>query len=371
MSRPTYLESKQIMDGGGIVVRICPATSGLPTRMSEAGWKALCKSTRQRERASGHTAASEIRRRLNYCEICKGKIRPKGLEIIPAAEMAALKQHHREEEIMGKVSGKCTACARSTGALSTCHGERLCASCSAVYAAANNRPTVLVESLRKLQPQLLEELAGSPTVQVSVESEALKRIAEAVGYKGEDGEVLVKAVADMANATNQEVADLQAEVERLREAVGNLFPDDLIRALDCPNDQWDLAAIQTAALLDETDRQLDESRRLGLRKNDTMREQWENMAVIKRAIGLPEDCETEQIIATIASMMHAVDRFRNLAEVSEKKADRFAAECDRLASTLAPQTELVSNYIDPYREAMADFGLAVIRGEASLVFAGR
>lgn len=333
---------------------------------------------------------------------------------------------------MAKTGGKCTTCGRGAGALSSSHGEKLCPSCSAVYAAINNRPQVVLAGLRKLRPDALLDLAGSPAVQVSVESEALKRIAEAVGYTGKDGEVLVKAVEamaatmpDCANNGNEAVlsaiavavgmdpdrgtlglvdavkrlalaenhlegqlemvADLQVEVEGLKaklaeEQARMCTPEpsnmhDLFRALgmsvDLDGEDAVAGAIQTAALLDETERQLDAALLHGLSKNDTMREQCESLASINHAIGLPEDAEAEQIVATIGSLMHAVDRFRNLAESAEKRADRFEAECNRLGETLANQNEVVSQYIDPYREAMADFGLAVLRGEASLVFAGR
>lgn len=396
MSTHPQFEAKQILDDGGIMVRICPATSNLPTRMSEAGWQALCKSTSRREQAAaggfnyGKASGGSIRRRLHYCAVCKGKIRPKGLEIIPAAELAALKQQHREDVTMAKVGGKCTACGRSAGALSSCHGEKLCPSCSAVYSAINNRPQVVLAGLRKLKPETLLDLAGAPAVQVSVESEALKRIAEAVGYDGEDGEVLVARIAALAapvcktpfdddgctEGRDEQIADLQAEVERLEKRIEWLgdftWTPATTRALGI-QDLADshMAVLQTAAMLEEAERQLDSARMHGLRKNDTMREQYEALAAINHALGLPEHTEAELIISNIGSMMQAVERLRQLAIDSDHKADRLQVECNRLENQLANQNEAVAQYIDPAREVLADFAMRVLRGEAELVFGGR
>ncbi|MDY0013868.1 MAG: hypothetical protein RBS40_13365 [Rhodocyclaceae bacterium] len=448
--------SKQTLNAGGIRVRICPATSNLPTRMTRPAWDALCRSTQEREAGA---VRSELgctknthghRRRLNWCAECQGKHLPPGLEFIDAVELAAtIKQ--REGKTMGttarKKGNKCANCGKSPTATNSCGGEQVCSSCASVIGSIRHRPEAVLRAIRKTAPELL----GQP-VQIEVESKALARIAEIVGYTGEDGDGLIAAI-EAATAK-----PVEGPCERSEAMAGGLL--DLARALGLPattetpeEDIW-RAAMQTAALREEAERQLDYTRRLGLRKNDVIRDQAAGLIAIKSAIGLLEDAEVSEIIGAIAELTQALGRFRNLAAGADERADRFAqaaeqaqssadlllaeknladeradvaeaqvtairaalqaqesdestievaerrmvalakldkmygesearigaaerraeamtAENNRLNDLLAAQNETVADYIDPYRQAMADFGLRVLRGEACLTFSGR
>lgn len=48
----------EIMETGGIVLRRCPITNGVETRMTEAGFKAVCTATRKRGRTSFRSPAT-------------------------------------------------------------------------------------------------------------------------------------------------------------------------------------------------------------------------------------------------------------------------------------------------------------------------
>lgn len=47
------------------------------------------------------------------------------------------------------------------------------------------------------------------------------------------------------------IAKLATDFDRLRSST---LPRDLVRALDCPDDQWEMAAVQTAAILEQNNR---------------------------------------------------------------------------------------------------------------------
>ena len=73
----------------------CPVTGGLPTRMTDESFSRLC---REKQRAAKDTtddapyankAALAIRKKLNICAVCRGKMRPPELENI------------KEDDIMG------------------------------------------------------------------------------------------------------------------------------------------------------------------------------------------------------------------------------------------------------------------------------
>ncbi len=361
---------------------------------------------------------------------------------------------------MAAVKGKreCEVCGRANASLGNNRGKLACPSCQSLIASVANRPESVAEAARMCgKDGALLTLLGGSAVAVELESSALKRIAKAVGCDGEDGEVLVKAVAAMAatvpdcancaEGMSEQVADLQAEVERLKGKLDHAakYPsDDLLKALGLPGDtttmdELELATLQTAAGAEEYWRELNKAWQMGLRKNDALRGQHEALEAINDAIGLPGDAEAEQIIESISAMTHATNRFRDMARSADERADvaeaqvaairtalkaqdsdestvevaarrmavmakldamygeseerigavarrledmkmenrnisdRLAeaeAENMRLSSLLDQQNDTFSIAIDPSREALADFGLAVIRGNVTVSHRG-
>ncbi|MDX9804172.1 MAG: hypothetical protein RBS96_09275, partial [Dehalococcoidales bacterium] len=64
-----------------MVFRQCPATGGNPTRMTAESWEKLCRHHRERV-AKGTSALNNEVSLTKYCEVCRGKRKPKELEIV-------------------------------------------------------------------------------------------------------------------------------------------------------------------------------------------------------------------------------------------------------------------------------------------------
>ena len=113
----------------------CPVTLGKRTAMSEEAWLKVCTGARNPGQAfrGGHPPAP-----LKICGLCKGKHRPKELEIIE----------------MVKVN--CESCGEEKNT-SKNRGKMMCTSCAALYSAAANRPVLVLQILRELKPELLDE----------------------------------------------------------------------------------------------------------------------------------------------------------------------------------------------------------------------
>lgn len=63
------------------VLKICPGTNGLPTRMGKETWDKVCASRRKREKTNIMMPDAEI---LNFCQVCKGKLIPDELTLVEA-----------------------------------------------------------------------------------------------------------------------------------------------------------------------------------------------------------------------------------------------------------------------------------------------
>lgn len=112
----------------GIVLRQCPVTSGLPTRMSAAGWVAACSA--RRESAKKYATKS-------WCGICQGRFRPQELEIIEIGENMGTKK-----------IGKCESCGRTKTAVSHANNMSMCANCLTAYTAVRMRLEVVANAIR-------------------------------------------------------------------------------------------------------------------------------------------------------------------------------------------------------------------------------
>ncbi|MDR2550003.1 MAG: hypothetical protein LBD10_07395, partial [Desulfobulbus sp.] len=239
---------------------------------------ALCEHHRKNEAAwaNGHNGSSLT---ATWCATCKGKHRPQELTIIALADFARKEKRTKEKCMAPRKQTMCDGCGKDK-TLSMCSGEMLCSSCAALAGNVVRQSAVVAKMLVKrgkpeefvgllvaelgrdwletvVQSHLPERLA------VPVENDVLERIAEAVGYDGGRGDDLVEAVAGMTaalKAVGEGSAAKQGLVEQLSGRIEELkttrLPSSaLIRALDCSLDQWEAAAIQTAAILEEKERQ--------------------------------------------------------------------------------------------------------------------
>lgn len=168
-------------------VKHCPLTCGLPTRMSRRSFDEACAAERRKQQqrgeewgAYGHKSKARLKIR---CEECRGKVPPAEITIISM------------EEIMGGQSrlkkGKCALCSES-GTVKSNHGLMVCTSCAAVQANINVRPQAVMRAMAIMRPELLDGVGQAVAIQV--ENRAMERLADLVGYNGQDGDDLLDRV---------------------------------------------------------------------------------------------------------------------------------------------------------------------------------
>lgn len=134
----------EIMETGGIVLRRCPITNGVETRMTEAGFKEICTATRKRTNVfsfSGNSTKQTVAKK-SFCSECRGKIRPAELIIITQEEI-------RQMTAIKKGPGECAICGRNTTVF-TNHDQLTCTNCAAVQAALGRRPAAVAEIITQL-----------------------------------------------------------------------------------------------------------------------------------------------------------------------------------------------------------------------------
>lgn len=220
VARPVFGDAKQLRDAGGIRIKQCPVTGGVPTRMTEASFKRACAGhRRQTGKTSYNYQIKERKVDLSACARCKGKKRPTELTIITDEEV-------REMGKPARNMGKCQNCGESAMVTKN-NGLLVCSSCSSIQAAVKNRLEAVANAARSLHKA--EELVGllvGPEGLRAAASDAynntLRTIAGIVGYEGKDGEELVEAVRKRVQTCAS--CDAEAVLREIREIVG--YTDD-------------------------------------------------------------------------------------------------------------------------------------------------
>ena len=242
VARPVFGDAKQLRDAGGIRIKQCPVTGGVPTRMTEASFKrAYAGHRRQTGKTSYNYQIKERKVDLSACALCKGKKRPTELTIISDEEVREMGKPVRN-------MGKSQNCGESSMVTKN-NGLLVCSSCSSIQAAVNNRLEAVANAARSLHKaeELVGLLVGPDGLRAEVENRALAEIAGIVGYESKDGEGLIEVVRKRAlTCASCEAEDVLHEI---REIVG-YTPDqgdnglaDAVRALtaasgmDCTDEE--------------------------------------------------------------------------------------------------------------------------------------
>lgn len=127
--------------GGEMIIRTCPITRGLPTKMLKARFLEMC--------------ACQIVGENEYCAVeCQGKKKPAELEFI---------ELNREESGVAKQSGACEQCGKlGVSNLVKSHGKLCCPGCGVLRSGVKNH----IEVVRGLIVEFFgeqEEQASVPT----------------------------------------------------------------------------------------------------------------------------------------------------------------------------------------------------------------
>jgi hypothetical protein len=222
----------------GIRCKLCPVTCGRPTRMLKATFKKMCDHHRNEQKESLVALGSWVKsNKTSWCGECKGTLPPE-LEIINKGELIDMAGQ--------KLRGTCESCKGKNVTIGNNYGLKMCSSCAAVFSAVNNRFPVVAEAVKRTgRTEEAQKLFGSVVeyAPVTVESTALEEIAAAVGYTGTDGDGLIDEVRRLA----------QVAVSGWSK---KSISEDVIRALDCGEAEWEMAAMQCAAYNEEAKRQL-------------------------------------------------------------------------------------------------------------------
>ena len=314
----------------GFTVKVCPLTSNLPTRMTQKSFDRMCAATKARELEPTRWGCERMI--ISCCTTCKGN--PKGLTIIDEKEM---------NQVAGiKSKGTCESCKGKNVTIGNNYGLKMCSSCAAVFSAVNNRFPVVAEAVKRTgRTEEAQKLFGSVVeyAPVQVESTALEEIAAAVGYTGTDGDGLIEEVRRVA----------QAAVSGF--SVKKSISQDVVRALDCGEAEWEMAAIQSAAYMGKYRRELKASELLLDHIADVVSypgkeagtlpvfiegicQEFESVlaeiANVKRATGLDieEETTTGALTDAVALLAQTIDQYRTRCEELAAKA----REHEQLAS---------------------------------------
>jgi hypothetical protein len=241
MSRTHSALGSVEMVAKGIRCKLCPVTFGRPTRMLKTTFKKLCDHHRNEQRESAVANYNWKKgQKTSWCGECKGTMPPE-LELINKGELIDMAGQ--------KLRGTCESCKGKNVTIGNNYGLKMCSSCAAVFSAVNNRFPVVAEAVKLTgRTEEAQKLFGSVVefAPVTVESTALQQIAAAVGYTGTDGDGLIDEVRLLA----------QVAVSGWSK---KSISEDVIRALDCGEAEWELAAIQSAAYMGKYRRELKSS----------------------------------------------------------------------------------------------------------------
>jgi hypothetical protein len=334
MSRTHSALGSVDMVADGIRCKLCPVTCGRPTRMLKATFKKLCDHHRNEQRESSVSNYNWKKgQKTSWCGECKGTLPPE-LELINKGELI---------DMAGiKSKGTCESCRNKNVTTGNNYGLKMCSSCAAVFSAVNNRFPVVAEAIKRTgRADEAKKLLGASLVEfapVTVESTALEEIAAAVGYTGTDGDGLIDEVRRLA----------QVAVSGWSK---KSISEDVIRALDCGEAEWEMAAIQSAAYMGKYRRELKASELLLDHIADVVSypgkevgtlpefiericQEFESvlaeLANVKRATGLDieEETTTGALTDSVALLAQTLDQYRVRCEELAAKA----REHEQLAS---------------------------------------
>ncbi len=312
-----------------VLCRTCPLTFGRPTVFyGKASFKAACAN--EQRKASLYYVDGRRRVRAKpegLCGRCLGTKIPREIEIRPIEEgmrMAASK------------IGICGLCDDKT-VVRSIHGMSACSTCQSILAHVNNRIDTVIAAIKYLKPERLADLVGE-SVAVDVESDALKRIAAAVGFKGDDGDGLVAAVEGLCRAAagdDDGRAMRDALICQVREAVGAGDDEPLIEYLEAlvasKNEAWErIGAIWTAMDIDGADIDLVRAVKTmrgdyaaAIAANENLSDCW---VLLKSTLGLDADTDERLIVERVAELCHGIAQYQERnGELTGKVADIAAA----------------------------------------------
>jgi hypothetical protein len=321
------------MVADGIRCKLCPVTCGRPTRMLKATFKKLCDHHRNEQRDNAVANHNWKKgQKTSWCGECKGTLPPE-LELINKGELIDMATPNKKVV-------KCELCGEKRNCFSN-NGQIVCSGCAAAQTLVKKCPQEVLALVEKFHGRAKLSCWATPYVgepmAVALESAALEKIAAAVGYTGTDGDGLIAAV-EKAARTAASGFTVQKSVSA-----------DVVRALDCGEAEWEMAAIQSAAYMGKYRRELKAGELLidhiadvvsyPGKEAGTLPEFIEgichefesalaDMAKIKAATGFDVADEPLAVVEAVALLAQTLDQYRTRCEEQAAKA----REHEQLAS---------------------------------------
>ncbi len=149
MARSQATESRKTLARqafDGMVIRICPVTGGVPTRMLRQSFERLCERYRDRVTMAMQRQAwskGGEYANLRFCADCGGEVPPE-LDFIDAGELDAIAGNSNSKETEGDMAsqrkpGKCDICGKHAN-VKSCYNYTTCSTCETVVRTAKLRP---------------------------------------------------------------------------------------------------------------------------------------------------------------------------------------------------------------------------------------
>lgn len=209
----------------GWTLKHCPATSNLPTTMSQGAWDSLCKATMQREIAPSLSGNEKSIKSL--CSICRGKTPPSKLTIID------LKKENDMQPKKDK-RGACEACG-DVLLLKLSNGKQLCGKCSTIYSNTRNWLPVVEASLIHFYPERYESGDAHAAAPVTTGSPSVIRMQEQLEIEKRRGDSLSMSYNELSQAFDDYRVEAEHKerllkigeegLEAIRRALGHSQPD--------------------------------------------------------------------------------------------------------------------------------------------------
>lgn len=199
-----------------VMERICPLSGGCPTVFyGHEGFVRACEAKQATMKTVFFDGKMKKRDKPEgRCGQCLGLEIPAEIQIKEKGEVMVMASSANKQ-------GRCELCDEKS-ALRSIHDLKVCPKCQVLLAHVNNRIELVIAAIRHIKPKGLAELIGDAgNVGVSVESESLKRIAAIVGYAGDGGEELIKAIRETVSIRKGQ----EEQMRMAAEAVGYDWED--------------------------------------------------------------------------------------------------------------------------------------------------
>jgi regulator of replication initiation timing len=184
------------------IVRICPITGGLPTRMLERRFQELCVTKHENPGS--------------YCAlVCKGEMVPAELEFI-TLEM--------EEPMTPRKKAHCDICRKPDAQTAIIDGKNCCSTCEPLRRNARMRPEIMISQLQEFHPELLKQ--AQPAGKASLDALDILENNTALMEDNDRLQALIKEIAAENRSVKTELQAILDDNDRLQALIKEIAAEN-------------------------------------------------------------------------------------------------------------------------------------------------